>query len=283
MRSERKISGLEFTKISGTGNHFILIDNRRDLFTGKETGFFATLCRSDIVGADGVLLVSRGKESPVGMRYFNRDGHEARMCGNGARCCAYYAREKDMVSPGEFMLEASDGLHRIRIQGDIVHLGMQKPHDFKKMRINRKADGKEGGFVNTGVPHYVLLVEDLDSVNVDQTGSRYRYHPIFSGGTNVNFVQAGKSNSLCVRTYERGVEGETLSCGTGCVASAYIGALNYGLRSPIRVQTRGGMLEVHFNEDWSEVTLSGEVRILYKARMSGRMKEWLFSKEFPRT
>lgn len=252
--------------MAGTGNDFIVFDNRSKNFSGEESDFFIKICQRRVgVGADGVLLLDEGEAAPVRMRYFNRDGREAAMCGNGARCVGFFAWKKGMVDEKKFLLEASDGTHRVRVNGDEVTLSMVRPHGFHSgYDILREPEFVEGGFINTGVPHYVIFVEDVDAVDVDRLGPTYRNHDVFPEGANINFVQILGKSQIRVRTYERGVEKETLSCGTGCVASALITAKKYGTVSHIGVLTRGGELGVRFDEKWEKVSLTGRVKIVYE-------------------
>jgi len=257
---------LPFTKMAGTGNDFILFDNRAGFFTGQEKDFFNAICKRRFsIGADGVVLVETGTSAPVRMRYYNSDGQEAAMCGNAARCTALYALDKGIVSGTAFALEASDGVHAVSIDGREVTVQMIRIADFRTgFSILREPEFREGGFINTGVPHFVIFVPDVEKVDARETAPRYRFHPVFPEGANVNFVQLLDSGSIRVRTYERGVEDETLSCGTGCVASALMASGNPGYASPVVVETRGGRLTVAFDPDWKNVFLSGPVEIVYE-------------------
>ncbi len=253
--------------MAGTGNDFIVFDNRETRFSGQESDFFAGICQRRVsVGADGVILVEIGASAPVRMRYFNKDGFESTMCGNGARCTAYFAREKGFVSEDDFVLEAPDGLHRVRVADTSVTLAMTQPHGFRSgYGIVKETVLTEGGFIDTGVPHYVLFAEDVGTLDVEGMGPFYRNHPVFPDGTNVNFVQVLGENRIRVRTFERGVEEETLSCGTGCVASALLTSKQAGYTSPITVLTKGGELSVGFDGTWQEVSLTGQVQIVFEA------------------
>jgi diaminopimelate epimerase len=257
---------IPFTKMSGTGNDFIVIDNRSKLFVGNETDLFSQLCQRRVsVGADGIILLKEGIRAPVRMHYYNADGKEAPMCGNGARCAGFFAYEKRWVHQNHFLLEADDGIHDVTVSSHDVRLSLPAPTDCQTdVGILRETGWREGGFMNTGVPHYVLFVEDVDSVLVEETGRYYRNHQKFASGTNVDFVQYVSDGRLKVRTYERGVERETLSCGTGSVASALFASREFELSSPVEIITLGGHLAVHFNSDWSEISLSGRVSIIYE-------------------
>jgi diaminopimelate epimerase len=194
------------------------------------------------------------------MRYYNRDGQEAAMCGNGGRCLAWYARRIGAVASDAFTLEAADGIHRVQLDKVSVSLEMVRPTDFRPPSgILRESDGTEGGFVNTGVPHFVVFVKDAAKVDMAISAPFYRNHPAFPGGTNVNFVQTVDGHRIRVRTFERGVEGETLSCGTGCVASALVAHRRLAIGSPVEVTTSGGVLTVRFDQSFENVWLQGPV------------------------
>ena len=265
IRGTRDMNALRFTKIEGTGNDFILFDNHNGFFKGDERDFFARICaRRTGVGADGILLIQEGDQSPVRMRYYNSDGKIAEMCGNAARCAAYYAYHHNIVDTSEFMIQADDGLHLARVQRDIIEVEMVRPSDFETgLDIVHEAGMEEGGLVDTGVPHLVIFTDHVGEVDVEKTAPKYRFHSRFPDGVNVNFVQRMKQNQLQVRTYERGVEGETLSCGTGCVASALAAHRLSEYRSPVTVHTHGGDLSVRFDPEWSSVALSGPVHVIF--------------------
>ena len=256
--------------MAGTGNDFIVFDNRSGRFGGEEADFFSGICRRRVsVGADGVILVEKGDSAPVRMRYFNRDGYESTMCGNGARCTGYFAKKKGFVKENKFILEAMDGPHRIEVLGDEVALGMVKSDGFRTgYGIIREPELKEGGFIDTGVPHYVIFVKDVDRIDVHKLGTFYRNHKAFPEGANIDFVQLLGDSRIHVRTYERGVEEETLSCGTGCVASALVAATQADYSSPVKVFTRGGELTVGFDKQWEKVTLTGRVEISYEGTLN---------------
>jgi diaminopimelate epimerase len=276
---------IRFTKLSATGNDFILFDNRKNLFRGDEENLFRTLCtRRLAIGADGILLIEqsarrRGQRaeglalSPppsalrppnFTMRYFNRDGRESEMCGNGARACAFYAFHHGLA-PAEMQFEVSGDLYHAVVNGNQVRLRMQKPWDLKLNPNALEENGmEEGGYVNTGVPHYVLFVPEVNQVDVAGLGVKYRYHPAFQpAGTNVNFVAVDSASHFYLRTYERGVEEETLACGTGAVASAVFAHIKKHMPFPIRVTTAGGELTVYGDPELARLELEGEVRLVY--------------------
>ena len=273
---------VRFAKLSATGNDFILFDNRDNLFRGDEEHLFRTLCmRRVAIGADGILLIeqsarrmghsARERHAPCAMpsaqftmRYFNRDGRESEMCGNGARASAYYAFRHG-IAPAEMQFEVSGDLYHAVVTGTRVRLRMQKPWDLQLMpRALEESGMEEGGYVNTGVPHYVLFVPDVEQVDVAGLGVKYRRHKSFQpAGTNVNFVAPTGTSHLYLRTYERGVEEETLACGTGTVASAVFAHLKKQMPFPIHVTTRGGNLTVYGDEHFEKLELEGEVRHVY--------------------
>ena len=263
MNPKKKIP---FTKMSGTGNDFVVIDNRQKLFSEDDSTFFKQICQRRLsVGADGVLLADGDSNQSLKMRYFNSDGNEAAMCGNGARCVAYFGFHKGFISNHRFTLFSAEGQHDVEVDGKKVSLTMSRPHHFKTgLNILAESEFTEGGGINTGVPHYVIFVPDVKTVDVTGLGAKYRSNEIFPSGANVNFVQPLDESYISVRTYERGVEDETLSCGTGCVASALVASKHLGYTSPIQVKTKGGSLTVQFDKDWKDVYLIGEVEIAYE-------------------
>ncbi|MBV9391966.1 MAG: diaminopimelate epimerase, partial [Verrucomicrobia bacterium] len=220
---------LAFTKMSGAGNDFILLDNRHgELCLEREQ--IALLCdRHRGVGADGLLIVERPQgAADFRMRYYNQDGGEAEMCGNGARCFARYAGRLD-GSKTSLNFETVAGLIEAKILDSSVQLAMTKPINLELDRTISIDDRKFSiHSVNTGVPHAVIFVENLESIDIRSLGSQIRFHRAFAPeGTNANFVQIQENGKLAIRTYERGVEGETLACGTGVVAAALLyAALN---------------------------------------------------------
>ena len=271
-RGEEVVSrAVRFWKLEGAGNDFLGLDGRAGGFKLKRQQI-ADLCdRRRGVGADGVLVVEKPKVrgADFRMRYYNSDGGEAEMCGNGARCFALLARAVSGRKGNELRVQTQVGLLTLRTSGQEVQVSMTEP---TKLRLGRKlvVAGRKLAvdFLNTGVPHAVLFVRSVRSIDVAKQGRAIRYHSAFApSGTNVNFVEIGRGNRIHVRTYERGVEGETLACGTGVVASSILSNLRRGLRSPILVTTRGGdHLRVGFsieNGHARKVTLQGPARIVY--------------------
>ena len=272
-RGEEVVSrAVRFWKLEGAGNDFLGLDGRAGGFKLKRQQI-ADLCdRRRGVGADGVLVVEKPKVrgADFRMRYYNSDGGEAEMCGNGARCFALLARAVSGRKGNVLRIQTQAGLVTLQIRGQEVQVSMTEP---TKLRLGRKlvVAGRKLAvdFLNSGVPHAVLFVRSVRSIDVAKQGRAIRYHSAFApSGTNVNFVEIGRGNRIHVRTYERGVEGETLACGTGVVAASILSNLRRGLRSPILVTTRGGdHLRVGFsmvNGQARKVTLQGPARIVYR-------------------
>lgn len=262
---------LEFWKMNGAGNDFVVIDNR-DRRYGLDGGAIARLCdRHRGVGADGLLAVEPAEQgADFRMRYYNADGGEAEMCGNGARCFARFANFLSGGSLEEVRFETPAGVIGATFQDDRVQLKMSDPVDLKSgLTLDVSGTQQVVHFLNTGVPHAVVMVSDLDDVPVREWGAALRYHEAFTPkGTNANFVRIAGPSALAIRTYERGVEDETLACGTGMVASAIIHHLLTGDPSPVSVKVRGGdTLEVGFvrtDDQFREVTLTGPADMVFK-------------------
>jgi diaminopimelate epimerase len=258
------MDSLPFVKMNGAGNDFVVIDNRdlRSTLTPEQIGW---LCdRHFGIGADGLLAVepSDTPDADYRMRYYNADGGEAEMCGNGARCFARFVHPLRRVNYEQVRFLTPAGLITGEYVGDDVRINLTSPTGIL---THQRADFGWGEieyhFMNTGVPHAVVHVVDADSTEVFTWGRAIRYSPIFPRGTNVNFVQVTPSNELIVRTYERGVEGETLACGTGVVASALLTSRVHHLALPLCVKVRGGdVLTVDAKVEgngYSDVTLTG--------------------------
>jgi len=254
---------LSFTKMNGAGNDFVLLDNRsgRIRLNSDEIAFLCDRHRG--VGGDGVLLLENpANGADFQMRYYNSDGGEAEMCGNGARCFARFASK--VAGPfSELTFETPAGIIRAKLDGEQVTVNLSSPHG---LALNRKLQiqGEEltVHLLNTGVPHVVVVVDDLEAAPVFELGKTIRYHPEFRPkGTNANFMKAIAPGKIAIRTYERGVEAETLACGTGVTASALIYSRLQSIDSPIRVQVRGGdWLEVAFvnaGQEFRDVALTG--------------------------
>jgi diaminopimelate epimerase len=265
---------IPFTKMSGSGNDFILIDHRKPFL--KEDGLkdlVRKVCQRRIsVGADGLILIERSEKADFKWRFYNADGSEPEMCGNGGRCAARFAYLKEIAGPS-LKFETLAGILSAQVDGKRVKLELTKPFGLK-LDETLLVDGKKESisFINTGVPHVVLFREDLEKLDIVKMGREIRYHSHFApAGTNVNFVRVEKGASLSVRTYERGVEDETLACGTGVVASALIAAFKGLVKSPVSIKTRGGeVLTVYFeieDREAKKVFFEGDVHVIYEAEM----------------
>lgn len=265
---------LEFTKMNGAGNDFVLLDNR----AGKlklTTAQVVRLCdRHRGVGADGVMLLipARGPQADWAWDFYNRDGSVAEMCGNGARCFARYVQSVTGVNR-DFTFETVAGIISASFQGALVTVNLTTPQDLKLHQTVKLAhETVILHSLNTGVPHAVLFVPNADQAMVSQMGPEIRHHQQFSpGGTNVNFVQVLGPNHIRVRTFERGVEGETLACGTGVSAAAMIAARVHGFTSPVKVQVQSGdQLEVNFTEEqgrFGSVRLTGPADFVFTGKI----------------
>ena len=264
-----------FTKLVGTGNDFILIDNRQKRIRSHKVVAQRLTHRQNGIGADGVLFLerARSRKANLRMRIFNPDGSEAEMCGNGIRCLVYYAYHHGLV-PKRMQIETIAGVLAAEItEKGQIRVQLSSPKDWK-LDLSFQRDGVmlQGGFVNTGVPHAVFLVDDLEKVDVGELGRWIRYHSAFAPrGTNVNFVQCKGTHQIAVRTYERGVEAETLACGTGVTASALIAAQRKKISPPVQVLTKGGeTLTVDFKQEsdtTQQVWLEGSVRMIFKGEI----------------
>jgi diaminopimelate epimerase len=264
---------LRFTKMNGAGNDFILIDNRAGEIDLNRIQI-AHLCdRHRGIGADGILLLENPSDhADFRMRYFNADGGEAEMCGNGARCFARFANKmagaRDKIS-----FETPAGVISAELTGDLVTLQMTEPTELRlSVALRIGAEKRTVHFINSGVPHVVVPVAQVGDVDVLQEGSAIRHHEMFSPkGTNVNFIEKRGADKIAIRTYERGVEDETLACGTGVVASALIFAATEAVNGPIGVFVRGGdELRVGFeklNNEFRNVTLTGPAEFVFEGTM----------------
>ncbi len=260
---------LFFTKMSGTGNDFIVINNTQGNYILDWSGFARQYCtRRTSVGADGVLIIEKSPTADFNYRIFNADGSEAEMCGNGARCAALFAFEHK-VAGKHMRFNTLAGIIEAEVNSHDVSIRMTDPFDLQRdILLDIGTQQYRVDFINTGVPHTVVFTEDLSAVRIDELGRAIRTHEHFApAGTNVNFVQILQDDHIRVRTYERGVEAETLACGTGAVASALISACVKQVSGPpVHVQMPGGDLAIEFLFDqkgFSDVWLSGGVEIVY--------------------
>ena len=260
--------------MAAAGNDFIVIDNRRGALKKGLPGTAQRLCdRKHSVGGDGILLLEKSRKADIRMRIFNPDGSEADMCGNGVRCLARFAADKKIVK-NEHRIETGAGIIEARVRGAVVKAHLTDPKDFKP-RVELSVAGRREKihFINTGVPHAVIFDPALEEAAVNVRGREVRVHAHFAPkGTNVNFVKVNRDGSIAVRTYERGVESETLACGTGSTASALVSASLEGLSSPVKVHTAGGeILKIYFknkNGRWSDVHLEGPVQTTFEGSVA---------------
>ena len=262
---------LEFTKMNGAGNDFVLIDNRKRKIKLSRDQVVRVCDRHRGVGADGLILLTRSASGQAdwAWEFYNSDGSTGEMCGNGARCFARFV-EKVTGHHRDFTFETEAGVITASFQGERVTASLTPPHDLVlNERVKFSVGLQTIHSINTGVPHVVFFVVDADRAMVQQLGPEIRHHPHFGPkGTNVNFVQRLGPSHIRVRTYERGVEGETLACGTGVTASALIAARMDGFSSPVKVRVQGGEeLEVSFKDDHGEFTdvrLSGPAEFVFE-------------------
>ncbi len=261
---------LRFTKMNGAGNDFILIDNRGGEID-LDRSQIADLCdRHRGIGADGILLLENAtNRANFRMRYFNADGGEAEMCGNGARCFARFAN-RVAGAQKTISFETPAGVISAELSGNLVTLRMTEPTDLRlEVKVPLTDENKAVHFINSGVPHVVIPVPKIDDVDVQREGAAIRHHKMFSpNGANVNFIEKRERNKIAIRTYERGVENETLACGTGIVASALIFAATENASSPVQVIARGGdELQVGFETidgSFRNVTLTGPAEFVFE-------------------
>ena len=249
---------ISFVKMHGAGNDFVLVDDRRGLFPCDDHRRIAAMAtRPDGIGCEGVILLQRSDAADFRMRFFNPDGTEAELCGNGARCAAAFARDIGAVSSDTMRFETAAGMVGAEIlELNLVRVAMPAPKDF----------GED--FCVAGVPHKIVPVENLAKTDVAGEGRRIRLDEAFApDGTNVDFVTYKAPNRVLMRTYERGVEAETGACGTGAVAASVIGVADYGLAFPVQVKTLQGyeliVDGVYDGAAFSGITLTGPVKRVF--------------------
>lgn len=252
---------MTFYKYQGTGNDFIIVDNRLQSINKNDTKRIATLCdRRFGIGADGFILLENDDIADFKMVYYNADGNESSMCGNGGRCIVAFAKFLGIID-NETKFSAIDGLHNAKIENEMIHLQMQDVSEIESYGNHL--------FLDTGSPHHVELVSELEKFEVKAKGAKIRYgQPYNEVGSNVNFVEQISANSFAVRTYERGVEDETLSCGTGVTAVALAMHKSDNTQSEaISLKTEGGQLKVTFNcneKGYNNIWLIGPAEQVFK-------------------
>jgi diaminopimelate epimerase len=260
---------IEFAKMSGAGNDFVLLGPAYEHLIGHAPELARNLCaRRTSIGADGLIIVEDSNKGIV-MHYFNSDGSEAPFCGNGARCLVYFCTVKGIAS-SPVTFRSDSGIHSGEVTERSVRISMQAPALSEETSIDIEGKMYDIALVDAGVPHAVMLIGSLDSVDVQDLGKKIRNHPRFgSEGANADFVDTGQTGVFSIRTYERGVERETLACGSGCVAAAHLLRLKGlgGDSVALRVAS-GDVLTVDFaGDDFSQVYLSGPVRIVYEGEI----------------
>jgi diaminopimelate epimerase len=238
---------IAFNKYQGAGNDFIIIDNRNNIFNPEDSSLINKLCdRKFGIGADGLILIKKTPGFDFEMVYFNSDGFEGSMCGNGGRCAADFAIRSGIAEKTN-TFRAVDGIHKAISEDGLIRLKMNDVNQYRLVNENYS--------INTGSPHYVIFTRELENLDVFNEGKKIRHSKEFlPGGTNVNFVEP-EENGIYVRTFERGVENETLSCGTGVTASAIASVLSgHFVRGPVNVRTKGGNLSVEFDTEGEKIT-----------------------------
>ena len=256
---------LEFYKYQGTGNDFVMIDNRSNFFSKDNIQLIAHLCNRRFgIGADGLILLENDDTTDFKMVYYNSDGNPSSMCGNGGRCLVAFAKRKNVIQNSCTFI-AADGLHFAKIDDyGLVSLQM--------IDVSSVKTAPDYAFLNTGSPHHVQLVEDLEQYNVKENGAAIRYGDLYGKeGSNINFVKKMNEDTFSLRTYERGVEDETLSCGTGATAVAIaMNAIGKTNETVIKLNVEGGKLEVSFDKKddlFTNVFLIGPAEFVFKGNI----------------
>lgn len=265
---------IPFTKMSGTGNDFIIIDHRKQFIDKNELPYFTkAVCRRKFsAGADGLILIESSESADFSWTFMNGDGSLAEMCGNGARCAARFAYAKN-IAASVMRFQTLAGEIEAEVMGESVKIRMTPPVGLNlEQKLEIDATEEVVHSINTGVPHVVHFVNDNSKAPVVDRGRAIRFHELFKpAGTNVNFVQVLSHDHLHVRTYERGVEDETMACGTGAVAAAIVAARLGKVKPPVRVTTSGGEdLIIHFTvaaEKIQDVYLQGPAHFIYEGQL----------------
>jgi diaminopimelate epimerase len=265
---------IPFYKMSGSGNDFVIIDNRGGILDGVNLPQWVKMvCRRRLsAGADGLILVQNSPKADFQWRYFNADGSEAEMCGNGGRCVARFAYLNG-ISGTSVRFDTLCGLMEAEVVGERVKLRMGDPSGVRlDYPLSIEGDEQIVSSINTGVPHVVQMVEGLEGYDVLRFGRAIRNHPLYQpDGTNANFIDVRDGHTIYIRTYERGVEDETLACGTGAVASALVGASKGLVSSPVSLHPMGGeVLTVYFREEgesFTDIFLEGDARVVYEGNL----------------
>ncbi|MCB1152708.1 diaminopimelate epimerase [bacterium] len=272
------VVGIAFSKLNGTGNDFVIVDNREMVVPARQMADFTrAVCRRAVsVGADGVIFVENHPDLDFAWHYLNADGGEAEMCGNGARCVARFAHERGIAGKS-MRFQTIAGVIEAHITGPrSVKVRLTEPFDYRSVAVPTTSGELSGHFLNTGVPHVVVPVEDVESFDVKNLGREIRRSPVVApAGANANFVQVTGPNDLRIRTYERGVEDETLACGTGCVAAAATMVHAGQVAGPVTLTVQSGeKLTVTVSEEdprTSEVWLEGPTHWVYDGELTSEV------------
>jgi diaminopimelate epimerase len=253
---------ISFDKYCATGNDFVVLDNRTNSFDTTDSRLWEKICdRRFGVGADGVLFFNDSNEYDFEMIYLNADGGEVGMCGNGARALTTFA-SKIQFDKRDFTFKTRDGVYKSELlKSGEISLEMVELLDEQKHDVSDLVNCSESYYINTGVPHSIFFVDDVDAINLQELGSKVRYDKRFDGGCNANFVQVLSEGSLKVRTYERGVEGETLACGTGAVGCAIAYRAKFKEVANVEIEVPGGKLIIVFKDD--KVFLCGKAQKIF--------------------
>jgi len=276
------MSNYSFVKMTGAGNDFVIIDLNANSRFNLDSETVKRICnRRNGIGADGLITISEMQGYDFNMNYYNSDGSTGSLCGNGARCAIRYAQLFKNINPGNIKFISNGADYTGTISENEVTFNLNEPSGIK-MNFIIKADGKEfnASFIDTGSPHVVINIDETDQKEINSfpvvsLGREIRYLNEFApGGANVNFIKIA-GDKLIIRTFERGVEDETLACGTGSAAAAVISCLNYGLKPPVKLITRGGdVLLVNFNIDGQKInalTLNGPVKVVFEGQFTEKL------------
>lgn len=258
-----------FFKYSGTGNDFVIIDNRNGVCDVEDKKYWQKVCdRKFGVGADGVLFLNPSEKYDYRMIYLNADGGEVSMCGNGTRCLAHFAATVlGLGDKKSYTFETQKGVYKAHVNGDFVKVLMSELYDVDAIEVSDLFKSSHSKFMNTGVPHCVYECDQLDDLDLQNVGAKIRYDERFPEGVNANFFKVVGDRHIRLRTYERGVEGETLACGTGATAAALSTSKFFGWQHDVRVEMPGGDLVIEFNQDHSEVYLGGQVEKIFSGTL----------------
>jgi diaminopimelate epimerase len=253
---------VKFWKYSATGNDFVVFDDRDGRV--PELNWEKLCDRENGIGADGILLLRSSSKADFKMTYLNADGGEVEMCGNGGRAISHFAQVELGISPKKTMydFETLEGVYHSSIEGDSVRLNMTEFSEWKALEINKFFQAEKSIYMKTGVPHCIYLVPNVDEIDLIPVARPIRYDEMFEKGTNINFIEKVGDHHIKMRTYERGVEGETLACGTGATAAALACNEFFGWKDLVKIDAPGGRIEIEFKgEDgnFSDLYLCGKV------------------------